>query len=285
MASRSSRRAARRANPAKRDKETAGSLVRFVLSVAILAWLLRSFIVQPFYIPSGSMLPSLYVGDYLMVEKWPYGYSRFSFPFGMPAFHGRLVAGLPQRGDVAVFRHPVENSDLIKRVIALPGDTVEVRGGRLILNGRLVPRRALAPVRVPLSPNSPCRVVPPAEPNVADANGHPACIYQAFLETLPGGPSYTVLDQVQSGPADDFAATRVPAGHVFLMGDNRDDSLDSRFPTAEGGVGMLPVENLVGRAGFTFFSTDGSASYVKPWTWFTALRGTRVGNGYTGVAE
>jgi signal peptidase I len=247
--------------------------------------MLRSFIVQPFYIPSGSMLPSLYVGDYLIVTKWPYGYSRYSFPFGQPAFHGRLVARLPHRGDVAVFRHPVENSDLIKRVIGLPGDTVEVRGGQLILNGKLVARKPLPPVRITLSPNSPCRVVPPAEPNVVTVNEQPACVYHAFLETLPGGPSYTVLDQVAAGPADNFPAVRVPAGHVFLMGDNRDDSLDSRFPTIEGGVGMLPLENLVGRAQFTFWSTDGHASYLKPWTWFTALRGTRVGNGYTGAAR
>lgn len=285
MASRSSRRSARKASSAKPEKETAGSLLRFVLSVMVLAWLFRSFIVQPFYIPSGSMLPTLYVGDYLIVEKWPYGYSRYSLPFGQPAFHGRLLSGLPDRGDVAVFRHPVEDSDLIKRVIGVPGDTVEVRAGRLILNGKLVPRRPLPPSAVPLSPNSPCRVVPPAEPNVAPARGHPACLYRAFLETLPGGASYTVLDQVDSGPADNFPATRVPAGHVFLMGDNRDDSLDSRFPTVEGGVGMLPVENLVGRATVTFFSTDGRASYVKPWTWFTALRGSRIGNGYMGVAE
>lgn len=285
MASRSSRRGARKSNSAQGDKETAGSLLRFILSVAILAWLFRSFIVQPFYIPSGSMLPSLYVGDYLIVEKWPYGYSRYSFPFGKPAFEGRLLSGLPKRGDVAVFRHPVENSDLIKRVIGLPGDTVEVRGGRLFLNGQAVQRRPLPAVQVPVSPNSPCRVVPPAEPTLATTNGQSACVYSAFIESLPGGPSYTVLDQVRSGPADDFPATTVPAGHVFLMGDNRDDSLDSRFPTVEGGVGMLPVENLVGRAEFTFFSTDGSSSYLKPWTWFTALRGSRVGNGYTGAAE
>jgi signal peptidase I len=170
-------------------------------------------------------------------------------------------------------------------VIGLPGDVVEVRDGRLILNGRLVPQRPLAPVTVPLSPNSPCRVVPPAEPKVLELNGNPVCSYQAFLETLPGGPSYTVLNQLNAGPADDFPATRVPAGHVFLMGDNRDDSLDSRFATAEGGVGMLPVENLVGRAVGTFWSTDGGASYLKPWTWFTALRAERIGNGYTGPAK
>ena len=286
MASRSSRRTrptARRRN--REGKETTGSLLRFVLGVALLAWIFRSFIVQPFYIPSGSMLPSLYVGDYLAVAKWPYGYSRYSFPFGLPGFNGKLLGGLPARGDVVVFRHPTEDSDLIKRVIGLPGDTVEVRGGRLILNGHAVKRRPLPQAKVPVSANSPCRVVPPAVPNVMVVSRHPACVYQAFLETLPGGPSYTVLNQVEGGPADDFQATRVPAGHVFLMGDNRDDSLDSRFPTSEGGVGMLPADNLIGRALFTFWSTDGGASYIKPWTWFTALRVHRIGNGYTGAAK
>src|SRR5437868_3074911 len=127
MASRSSRRTrptARRKN--RKGKETTGSLLRFVLGVALLAWIFRSFIVQPFYIPSGSMLPSLYVGDYLAVAKWPYGYSRYSFPYGIPGFNGQLFGGLPDRGDVVVFHHPTEDSDLIKRVIGLPGDTVEV---------------------------------------------------------------------------------------------------------------------------------------------------------------
>jgi signal peptidase I len=120
---------------------------------------------------------------------------------------------------------------------------------------------------------------------VVVASGTPACVYHAFLETLPGGPSYTVLDQVDHGPADDFTEMRVPPGHVFLMGDNRDDSLDSRFPAFEGGIGMVPVENLIGRAVFTFWSTDGSASWIAPWTWFPALRASRIGNGYAGVAK
>jgi signal peptidase I len=240
---------------------------------------------QPFYIPSGSMLPTLYVGDYLAVAKWPYGYSRYSFPFGFPSIGAHFMGRLPNRGDVVVFHHPAEDADLIKRVIGLPGDTIEVRTGRLFLNGHAVARQALGTEKVQVSPNSPCRVVPPAQPQVVAVNGKPVCLYRAFLETLPGGPSFTVLDQVEKGPADDYPPTRVPAEHLFLMGDNRDDSLDSRFSTSEGGVGMLPMENLVGRAEFTFWSTDGSASYLKPWTWFTALRAKRIGAEYTGAAK
>jgi signal peptidase I len=135
---------------------------------------------------------------------------------------------------------------------------------------------------MPVSANSPCKVAPTATPVVAVVSGQPYCLFRAYRESLPNGPSYTVLDQVDGGPADDFPATRVPTGRVFLMGDNRDDSLDSRFPAVIGGVGMVPVRNLIGRAMVTFWSTDGSASYWKPWTWFTALRANRIGNGYSG---
>jgi signal peptidase I len=263
-----------------------GGLLRFLLILAVLAWAIRSFIVAPFNIPTGSMIPTLYMGDYLAVAKWPYGYSRFSFPFTFPSFEGRILSKLPKRGAVAVFRPPAARIEFIKRVIGLPGDTIEVRGGMLILNGRPLPRQSVRPFAMPISPNSPCKVVPPARPMVTRlADGRAYCLYPAYRETLPGGPSYTVLDQVENPRADDFPATRVPAGHIFLMGDNRDDSLDSRFSTAEGGIGLVPVENLVGRALVTFWSTDGSASYVKPWTWFTALRTSRIGNGYSGDPE
>jgi signal peptidase I len=284
MSARSSRRN-RAASAKSENKETAGSLVRFVLVVALLAWAFRTLVGAPFNIPSGSMLPTLYIGDYLAVAKWPYGYSRYSLPFGFPPFRGRVLATLPHRGDVVVFRHPGENLDLIKRVIGLPGDTVAVHDGKLIVNGRLVPRRPLPPAKVSITPNSPCRVVPPASPLVAEVSGRSYCLYKAYLETLPGGPSYTVLDQLDRGPADEFPETRVPADHVFLMGDNRDDSLDSRFPDFEGGIGMVPTENLIGRAQLVFWSTNGSASWFKPWTWFSALRADRVGNGFTGASE
>ncbi len=253
--------------------------------LALIAWVVRSLIVAPFSIPSGSMLPTLYIGDYVMVAKWPYGYSRYSFPFGFPSFEGRILQRLPKRGDVAVFRHPGENTDLIKRVIALPGDTIEVRDGRLVLNGQPVAREELQKFRLRISPNSPCKAVPPAPPTIEQSGDERFCLYPAYRETLPGGPSYTVSDQVAGGPADNRPAITVPDGHVFLMGDNRDDSLDSRFTPAEGGVGFVPIERLIGRGLVSFWSTDGSASYWKPWTWFTALRAERIGNGYTGNPE
>jgi signal peptidase I len=170
-------------------------------------------------------------------------------------------------------------------VIGIPGDTVAVRDGRLILNGKAVALTRLPPVKIPVTANSPCRVIPPAMPVEVEASGATYCLYTAYLESLPGGPSYTILDQVAHGPADDFAPVRVPPGRVFLMGDNRDDSLDSRFGTYQGGIGMVPLEDLMGRAMITFWSTDGSASYWKPWTWFSALRVDRIGNGYTGESE
>jgi signal peptidase I len=277
-----SRRAPRRSATASKraEKETASSLVRFVLTLVLLAWAIRSLVFAPFSIPSSSMLPTLYIGDYLVVAKWPYGFSRYSFPLGIPSFDGRVFGGLPKRGDVVVFRHPYEDADLIKRVIGLPGDTIEVAAGRLILNGKAVTRKRLSPIRIPISRNSPCKLAAGAPPVVVAVGGDSFCIYPAYRETLPGGPSYTVLDQIDGGPADDFAAVRVPPAHVFLMGDNRDDSADSRFSGAEGGVGMVPIDYLIGRATVTFWSTDGGASYFKPWTWFTALRGNRVGNGY-----
>jgi signal peptidase I len=281
----SPRKRASRSSPRKRERSENGSFIRFLLTLALLAWIIRSLIVAPFSIPSGSMLPTLYIGDYLFVAKWPYGYSRFSFPFQFPPIDGRILGGLPNRGDVVVFRHPRDDTDLIKRVIALPGDRVEVRNGALILNGKAVTRDRPRRYALPMSANTPCKTAPPAPPQVAAVADRSYCMLMSYRETLPGGPSYSVLDQVDGGIADDFSPETVPAGHVFLMGDNRDDSLDSRFPVSAGGIGMVPVENLIGRAMRTFWSTDGSASYINPLSWFSALRPERIGNDYAGEAE
>ena len=272
---------------AKKEKkeESLGSILRFVIGLAVFAWVLRSFIVAPFSIPSGSMLPSMLIGDHLFVSKWPYGYSKYSFPFGIPSFEGRILAGEPERGDVVVFRSPGDTSvDVVKRVIGVPGDRIEVRDGRVVLNGELLPRERLErDFAMTISPNSPCRVVPGGSKFVQPgANGEQLCLYPAFRETLPGGHSYMVLDQRTGSPGDDRAPVTVPEGAYFLMGDNRDDSLDSRFQPAIGGMGLVPYENIVGRAEFNYWSSDGSANWFLPWTWFSAARWDRIGMGYGG---
>jgi signal peptidase I len=255
--------------------------IRFLLLLALGAWVLRSLIVAPFSIPSGSMLPTMAVGDYLFVAKWPYGYSRYSFPFQIPSFGGRILSGLPERGDVVIFKRPDDQGvDWVKRVIGLPGDTIAVENGQLILNGRKIGRQSEGMLGVPVSPNSPCKVAQGATPDIVRVGGENLCRYPVYRETLPNGRSYRVLDQVDDQRGDRFAPVRVPDGHLFLMGDNRDDSLDSRYSLAEGGIGLVPVDHLVGKATFAFWSTDGSASYWKPWTWFSALRSDRIGEDY-----
>lgn len=257
-----------------------GPRIRFYLLLALGAWLLRSLVVAPFNIPSGSMLPTMAIGDYLFVAKWPYGYTRYSFPFQFPSFDGRILGRLPKRGDVVVFKKPGENLDWVKRVIGLPGDTVAVDDGRLVINGRLVRRSGEGTIGVPISPNSPCRVAPAATPDIVRVDHSSLCRYPVLRERLPDGRNWLVIDQTDDPRGDHFGPVRVPAGHVFLMGDNRDDSLDSRYAPAEGGLGMVPVDHLVGKASFAFWSTDGSASYWRPWTWLSALRGERIGEDY-----
>jgi signal peptidase I len=261
-------------------KDTAGSFIKFLLVLAFAAWALRSLIVAPFSIPSGSMLPTMMIGDYLFVSKWPYGYSSASFPFEFPPFKGRILGSLPDRGDVVVFEGP-EGQDVVKRVMGLPGDSIAVEGGRVILNGRPLHRERLPDFLMTISPNSPCRVVAPAVPMTRPgADSRPACVYPAYREALPGGPSYQVLDQTDSSFADSFGPVSVPKGHVFVMGDNRDDSLDSRYPTIAGGMGFVPADRVVGRAELAFWSTDGSASWINPLSWFSALRTERLGTDY-----
>ena len=266
--------------PAEEAKETTGGFIKSLLLLALAAWALRSLIVAPFSIPSGSMLPTMFIGDYLFVSKWPYGYSSASFPFEFPPFEGRVFGSLPDRGDVVVFEGP-EGQDVVKRVMGLPGDVIAVQGGRVILNGRPVPRERVPDFLMPISPNSPCRVVAPAVAMTRPGpDGQPACVYPAYRETLPGGPSYRVLDQTDVSFADNFGPVAIPQGHLFVMGDNRDDSLDSRYPTIAGGMGFVPTDRVVGRAELAFWSTDGSASWINPLSWFSALRTERLATDY-----
>jgi signal peptidase I len=267
---------------AEKRRESWTESLRFLVTLALIAFVLRSFIVAPFNIPSESMLPRLLVGDYLFVAKWPYGFSRHSLPFSAPLIPGRIFAHDPDRGDVVVFKTPSDNrTDYIKRVIGLPGDLVQLKDGQVFINGEAVKRTRIADFLDPISPNSPCRPVPGSGIAIVSlADGSQACRYPRYRETLPGGRSYEVLD-IMRVPADDTPVVVVPEGHLFLMGDNRDRSADSRFPAMPGGgIGLVPEENLVGRALISFWSTDGSAEWLLPWTWFTAARWERIGHGF-----
>ena len=267
------------AAPGKPARSETGETIRFLLKLALFVFILRSFLFSPFSIPSESMLPRLLIGDYLFVSKWNYGYSRWSLPWGVPLIPGRIFARDPTRGDTVVFRSMgPDDHDVIKRVIGLPGDTVQMRAGQLFLNGRAIPKQRVADFVVPITPNFPVGKCDTAFQDT-DAQGQPVCRYPRFRETLPGGRSYEVLDQHDIPMADDTDVYRVPAGNVFLMGDNRDDSADSRFAPPEG-MGYIPMERIEGKAIVTFFSTDGSAEWIKPWTWLSAARLSRVGQGF-----
>ena len=256
-------------------KESLGSFLWFVFKLALAVAVFRSFIFSPFNIPSESMLPGLMNGDYLLAAKWPYGFSRRSLPFDAPLIPGRVFASPPERGDPVIFKHPLDGTDYIKRVIGLPGDSVAVRGGQLVLNGQPVPKQRIADFVVAVSPNTRCAW---GAQTVRDALGA-RCVYARFRETLPGGRSYEVLD-FGATPQDDYGPVIVPEGTMFLMGDNRDNSQDSRFPAAPaGGIGFVPQENLVGRASVMMWSTDGSSEWLLPWTWFSAARWDRLGRG------
>jgi signal peptidase I len=257
-----------------------GSQIRFILLLALGVWVLRSLIVAPFSISSGSMLPTMAIGDYLFVAKWPYGFSRYSFPLQFPPVDGRVLGKLPERGDIVVFKKPGETTDWVKRVIGLPGEVIAVEEGRVLVNGQPIARSDEGLASIAVSPNSPCRVVPGATANVIESEGQTQCRYPVYRERLANGRNWLVIDQADDLRADHFGPVRVPAGHVFLMGDNRDDSMDSRYSPAEGGIGPVPVEYIVGKATFAFWSSDGSASYWLPWTWFSALRPERIGEDY-----
>ena len=262
------------AEPAPESRESLGSYLRFVALLVLGVLAFRSLLFTPFTIPSESMLPGLIKGDYLVAAKWPYGYSRWSLPFDAPLISGKIAPHLPRRGDVAIFRHPVDGTEYIKRVIALPGDRVAMRGGRVVLSGAPVARRRFADFVLAVSPNTSCAWGAVEE---QAAGGGRQCRYARFAETLPGGRSYLALD-FGATPQDDFRSITVPSGHVFMLGDNRDNSQDSRFPArAGGGIGLVPTGRLVGRAEIVLFSTDGSAAWWNPVSWFTAARWNHVG--------
>lgn len=257
-------------------RESLGSFLWFLAKLLIAVLIFRSFIFAPFSIPSESMLPRLMNGDYLLAAKWPYGFSNYSLPFNAPLIPGKIFASAPERGDTVIFKHPVDETDYIKRVIGLPGDTVAMEDGQVILNGEPVLREPMADFEIPLSVNTSCAW---GGEETSNSQGVAVCRYTRFRETLPGGRSYEVLD-FGNTPADNFAATIIPEGKMFVMGDNRDNSRDSRFEARVGdGVGIVPQDKLVGRAAFIIWSTDGSAEWIKPWTWFSAARWSRIGGG------
>ncbi len=273
------------ATPAKPEKKE-DSFPVFLLKLVVMVAIFRSFIFSPFNIPSESMLPRLLNGDYLLAAKWAYGYSPYSLPWSAPLLpEHRIFARTPERGDVVIFKQPPLNDvEYIKRVIGLPGDTVEMRGGQVVLNGTPIPKQRIADFVLPVTQNmidaarrdnrDPC-----TSPQFAakQADGKDVCIYPRYQETLPGGRTYEVLD-LGPRPQDDYPPKLVPEGTLFLMGDNRDNSEDSRFTAEPGrGIGLVPMDNLVGRATVMWWSTDGSAEWLKPWTWFTAARWDRLG--------
>jgi signal peptidase I len=252
--------------------------------IAVLAF--HSFVAKPFYIPSESMMPGLLKGDRLVVSKYPYGWSWVSPSFHIfPHWHGRLLGKLPRRGDIVIVTPPGQSDDYIKRVIGLPGDTVEVRRGRLILNGRPIKSQVRPPAMIPVDPNVPCGIE--FAGSVVRSGDSEYCRLPIVRETLPGGPSYDTVDLGVS-PGDDFGPVKVPADHVFMMGDNRDRSADSRFglgPPENGLGGPVPWENIGGRAEFITFSLDGSTEILNPVSWFRALRSGRAGRSLRGSRD
>ena len=234
-------------------------LVKVIVQALLIALVVRTLLFQPFNIPSGSMIPTLLVGDYLFVSKYSYGFSRFSIPFSPDLFKGRILASAPKRGDVIVFKLPRDNAtDYIKRLIGLPGDTIQMKEGRLYINGTIVPREPIAKV------------------HTEDYEGRETDV-PTYKETLPGGVTHTIIEvQGDTGFNDNTDTYKVPENSYFMMGDNRDNSLDSRVPPDQGGVGYVPFVNLIGRAEIIFFSNANEPAW-KIWDWPWTVRWNRLG--------
>jgi signal peptidase I len=239
---------------AKRKPSALVENIKTIVYAGLIALVVRTFLFEPFNIPSGSMLPTLQIGDYLFVSKYSYGYSRYSFPFGWPPFSGRIFKSLPHRGDVAVFKYPPDPSiDYIKRIVGLPGDTVQVRDGLLYINGNLCPRQ-------------------PEGDYVTDEDGiH--MVLRRYAETLPDGVKHDILKATDQGEMNNTPVYQVPPNRLFAMGDNRDNSADSRFMN---GVGFVPMDNLVGRAEIIFFSFDAEYPWWEVWEWPFEVRWSRI---------
>ncbi len=241
-------------------KESAGGwgeTLRTIIYAVLIALVVRTFAYEPFNIPSGSMLPTLLVGDYLFVSKFSYGYSRYSLPWSLPLISGRIMNSEPERGDVAVFKLPKDNkTDYIKRLVGLPGDRIQVKGGILHINDEPVQREAVGPRRI-------------------SRYGTTTEVME-FIETLPNGRRHLIWESSDRGALDNTEVFTVPEGHFFAMGDNRDHSQDSRVKHE---VGFIPFENLIGRAEFLFFSHDGSARLWEFWRWPSAIRFGRIAEG------
>jgi signal peptidase I len=237
-------------------KEEIGEFFKTAVIAVLLAVFIRTFFYEPFNIPSGSMKPTLEIGDYLFVQKPAYGYSRFSFPFGLAPLEGRVWPAEPKRGDIVVFKIPSNpyGDPFIKRVIGLPGDTVQTKRGRLYINSKIVSREPVG-----------------LRKDVDELRG--VTTMTEYVETLPGGIVHSIYEESDDRPLDNTPSYVVPEGHYFLMGDNRDNSQDSRVASV---VGFVPFENLVGRADFIFFSTNGYAGLIEFWKWPWTVRYKRM---------
>ena len=245
-------------------KDSIWDTIKTVFWALVIAGVFRTLFFQPFWIPSGSMKETLLIGDFLFVNKMAYGYSAHSCPFSLCPFEGRILASEPERGDVVVFRHPTQGVDFIKRLIGLPGDRIQMKDGQIFINDEPVPQVPNGTFTEEKALQGPEQKFPACANDPVPQGG--VCEKPRTTETLPNGVSYDVLDIVSGGPGDNTAVFTVPAGQYFFMGDNRDNSADSRFPAARGGLGFVPAEFLIGRADRILFSSAGR-SLLAVWTW------------------